>query len=61
VVYFEHDVLFPPHEADQVVRHLGDALVEVVPGTGHAGLFNQSAATIDVLLRVLRTLGGDQA
>jgi pimeloyl-ACP methyl ester carboxylesterase len=56
VVYFEYDALFPPHEAEHVARHLGNALVEIVPGTGHAGLFNQSAATIDALLRVLRTM-----
>jgi pimeloyl-ACP methyl ester carboxylesterase len=56
VVYFEHDSLFPPSEAEHVASHLGNALVEIVPGTGHAGLFNQPAATIDVLLRILRTL-----
>lgn len=56
LVYFEYDPLFPPGEAEGVASHLGNALVEIVPGTGHAGLFNQSAATIDTLLRVLRTL-----
>jgi pimeloyl-ACP methyl ester carboxylesterase len=56
VLYFEHDPLFPPHGADQVASHLGNAAVEVVAGTGHGGLFNQPAATIEALLRLLRTL-----
>ncbi|MCW2783727.1 MAG: putative non-heme bromoperoxidase BpoC [Marmoricola sp.] len=56
VVYFEYDALFPPSEADQVASHLGNALVELVPGTGHAGLFNQPSATIEALLRVVRTM-----
>ncbi len=56
IVCFEYDALFPPKEAEQVASHLGNALVEVVPGTGHAGLFNQSAATIEALLRILRAM-----
>lgn len=56
LVCFEYDPLFPPSEADSVASHLGDALVEIVPGTGHAGLLSQPAATIDALLRILRKL-----
>jgi pimeloyl-ACP methyl ester carboxylesterase len=53
IVCFEFDALFPPGEAAQVAGHLGDARVEVVPGTGHAGLFTQPSATIAAVLRAL--------
>ncbi len=53
LVYFENDPLFPPAEAPQVVEHLGNALVEVVPRTGHAGLMNESARTIQAIMRIL--------
>lgn len=56
LLYFEHDVLFPPAEADEVAVHLGGARVEVVPGTGHAGLFNAAEATTGALLRLLDSL-----
>ncbi|MCZ4500337.1 MAG: putative non-heme bromoperoxidase BpoC [Marmoricola sp.] len=53
LAYFEHDVLFPPSEAAAVAAHLGGAAVEIVPGTGHAGLFSQPAATTAALVRLL--------
>ena len=53
IVCFEFDALFPPDEAAQVASHLGDAHVEIVPDTGHAGLFTQPAATIAAVLRAL--------
>ena len=53
LVYFEHDALFPPGEAASVAPHLGGAAVEIIPGTGHAGLFNQAAATTAALVRLL--------
>lgn len=54
IVCFEHDPLFPPDEAAEVAPHLGNATVELVAGTGHAGLMSRPAATIDAILRVLR-------
>ena len=53
LVYFEHDPLYPPAGAEVVAAHLGGASVQVVPGTGHAGLFNQSEATVAALIRAM--------
>jgi pimeloyl-ACP methyl ester carboxylesterase len=53
IVCFEFDALFPPVEAARVAGHLGEAHVEVVPGTGHAGLFTQPSATVAAVLRAL--------
>ncbi|RNL78247.1 alpha/beta fold hydrolase [Nocardioides marmorisolisilvae] len=53
LVHFEHDPLYPPAGAEAVAAHLGGAEVQIVPGTGHAGLFNQAEATVAALLRAV--------
>ena len=53
LIYFEYDPLFPPSEAESIAVHLGHALVEVVSGTGHAGLMNQPARATAAILRII--------
>jgi pimeloyl-ACP methyl ester carboxylesterase len=53
LVHFEFDALYPPAEAATLAAAFGGATVDVVPGTGHGGMFTRSETTVAALLRAV--------
>lgn len=52
VIVGEHDAVTPPAEAEQMVAELADAVLTVVPGSGHMSPIEQPA-TVNAALRAL--------
>jgi pimeloyl-ACP methyl ester carboxylesterase len=55
----EQDMLKPRHYSEQIAQHIPDAEFAVLPGAGHAALWEEAALFNTLILGFLAKHGGE--